>query len=289
MEFAPLTGDRLPKWIVHHADKALGREITPEAVALLAEAVGSDLAQLAVELEKLASYTTGDIDERAVSDVVGVRRGESLGDFLDAVAAKDVVTALGLIPIVMQLPKTTGVSIVMALTTQTLALAYGDAALASGVAQRNLFSELMTLLKDTGAYPGRPWGEAVTAWAKYTSRWSGAELDGRSSRCSPPMRRSRKRDSPLQNSFSPRWCSPSAAAPRSARPERRPFPPSDQCAVSPDVSPSCSSPCSARPRRAPHRVARRVPHSVRHRAEHQPHRRFRCPRPTRSFDARAGW
>jgi DNA polymerase III subunit delta len=177
VEFAPLTGDRLPKWIVHHAKTALGREITPEAVTLLAEAVGSDLAQLAVELEKLASYTTGAIDERAVSEVVGVRRGESLGDFLDAVAAKDVVTALGLIPIAMQLPKTTGVSIVMALTTQTLALAYGDAALASGVAQRNLFSELMTLLKDTGAYPGRPWGEAVTAWAKYTSRWSGAELD----------------------------------------------------------------------------------------------------------------
>jgi DNA polymerase III subunit delta len=177
VEFKTLDGNRLPKWIVYHAETALGRAITPEAVTLLIEAVGSDLPQLAVELEKLASYTTGAIDERAVSDVVGVRRGESVGDLLDAVAAKDTRTALALIPIVLQLPKTTAVSIVMGLTTQTLGMAYGEAALASGVSSRNLFSELMTLLKETGAYPGRPWGEAVTAWARHTSRWTAAELD----------------------------------------------------------------------------------------------------------------
>lgn len=177
VEFTPLTGDRLPKWIAYHAQTALGRTITPDAVTLLAEAVGNDLGQLAVELEKLASYATDTIDERAVSEVVGVRRGESLGDLLDAVAAKDARLALGLIPIVMQLPKTTAVSIVMALTTQTLAIAYGEATLASGIGQRGLFSELMSLLKDTGAYPGRPWGEAVTAWTKHTPRWTATELD----------------------------------------------------------------------------------------------------------------
>ena len=93
--------------MVHHSETVLGRGITPEAVTLLVEAVGSDLAQLAVELEKLASYASETIDERAVADIVGVRRGESAGDLLDAVAAKDANTALGLIPIVLQLPKTT--------------------------------------------------------------------------------------------------------------------------------------------------------------------------------------
>ena len=176
VEFAPLPADRLMKWITHYA-KTLGRDITADAATLLVEAVGSDLAQLAVELEKLASYTTDTIDERAVTDVVGVRRGESLGDFLDAVAAKDARVALELIPIVLQLPKTNAVSIVMALTIQTLGMAYGDAALASGVAQRALFGELMSLLKDTGAFPFRPWGEAVTAWAKHVTKWNAAELD----------------------------------------------------------------------------------------------------------------
>ena len=118
VEFAPLTGDRLPRWVTYHAQHTLGRTITAEAVTLLIEAAGGDLAQLAVELEKLASYSTEVIDEKAVADVVGVRRGESLGDLLDAVAAKDVRGAIGLIPIVLQLPKTNAVSIVMAARTQ---------------------------------------------------------------------------------------------------------------------------------------------------------------------------
>ena len=177
VEYAPLTGDRLPRWVSYHAQHALGRAITPEAVTLLVEAVGGDLAQLAVELEKLASYATTTIDEHAVGDVVGVRRGESLGDLLDAVAAKDVDAALGLIPIILQLPKTNAVSIVMALTVQTLALGFAEAALAAGTAPRGLFNELMALLKDTGAFPFRPWGEAVNAWTKHASRWTAAEID----------------------------------------------------------------------------------------------------------------
>ncbi|HKH93034.1 MAG TPA: DNA polymerase III subunit delta [Gemmatimonadaceae bacterium] len=177
VEFAPLTGDRLPRWVTYHAQHALSRTMTPEAVTLLLEAVGGDLAQLAVELEKLASYAPETIDERAVAAVVGVRRGESLGDLLDAVAAKDVNTALGLIPIVLQLPKTTAVSIVMAMTVQTLALGYGEASLASGTSPRGLFNELMALLKDTGAFPHRPWGEAVNAWTKHAAHWTAVEID----------------------------------------------------------------------------------------------------------------
>jgi DNA polymerase-3 subunit delta len=177
VEYAPLTGDRLPRWVTYHAQHALGRTVTPDAVALLVEAVGGDLAQLAVELEKLASYTNETIDERAVADVVGVRRGESIGDLLDAVAAKDVDAAIGLIPIVLQLPKTNAVSIVMALTVQTLALGFAEATLARGSSPRGQFNELMALLKDTGAFPFRPWGEAVNAWAKHAARWSAADID----------------------------------------------------------------------------------------------------------------
>jgi DNA polymerase-3 subunit delta len=177
VEFEPLTGDRLPRWVAYHAEHVLGRAITPEATTLLIEAVGAELSQLALELEKLSSYASETIDERAVADVVGVRRGESLGDLLDAVAAKDAATALALVPGVLQQPKTTAVSIVMNLTTQTLALAYGVAARDRGTPPRALFNEYMALLKETGAFPGRPWGEAVNAWTKYTDRWSATELD----------------------------------------------------------------------------------------------------------------
>jgi DNA polymerase-3 subunit delta len=177
VEFAPLTGDRLPRWVTYHAQHVLQRAITSEAVALLVEAVGGDLAQLAVELEKLASYAPKTIDEPAVAAVVGVRRGESLGDLLDAIAAKDAGAALELIPIVLQLPKTTAVTIVMALTIQMIGLGYGEATLAAGTSQRAVFNELMTLLKDTGVFPWRPWGEAVTTWTKHAPHWTAAEID----------------------------------------------------------------------------------------------------------------
>src|SRR3712207_1223 len=71
LEFEPLTGDRVPRWIKHHAEAELGTAITPEAVELLQSAVGSDLPQLALELDKLASYVGGNADGDADGDADG--------------------------------------------------------------------------------------------------------------------------------------------------------------------------------------------------------------------------
>jgi DNA polymerase-3 subunit delta len=179
VEFAPLTGDRLPRWIKHHATAELGATITPEAVELLQAAVGSDLAALAAELDKLVSYTNGAvIDEAAVTAVVGVRRGETLGDLLDRVARRDAAGALALLRHVLEQPKVTAVSVVMALATQMLALAWGEALRARGVSSSRLEGEYFGLLKGAnGAYTGRPWGEAVRAWSASTDRWDPASLD----------------------------------------------------------------------------------------------------------------
>src|SRR5579862_7023205 len=150
VEIAPLTGDRLDDWIT----KRVSVPITPEASALLQDAIGNDLAQLSGELDKLASYVHGlggdaVIDEAAVGAVVGITREETLGRLLDYVAARDAAGAVGVLPYVMAQPKTTAVSIIMALTTQTLALAY---AVSSG---RRGSNDFFTLLKETGAFPGR--------------------------------------------------------------------------------------------------------------------------------------
>ena len=177
VEFAPLTGDRVPKWVMYQAETVLGRIIHPAAVSLLVEAVGDDLSQLAMELEKLASYAPNVIDEAAVSHVVGVRRGESLGELLDAVATRDATTALALLPGVLQQPKMNAVLLGMHLATQTLALSYGAGARERGIPVRALYNEFMNLLKETGAFPGRPWGEAVNAWSKHSEHWSTEALD----------------------------------------------------------------------------------------------------------------
>jgi DNA polymerase III subunit delta len=180
LEFEPLTGDRVPKWITYHAETELGTPITPDAVALLQSAVGTDLPQLAVELDKLASFTGGGvIDEAAVAAIVGVRRGETLGAFLDAVGARDAVTALDLLPGILAQPKASAVTIVMALTAQTLAVAWARARRESGLASSRLMGELFGLLKEAGSvYTGRPWGEAVDAWARAAARPDEDDPDG---------------------------------------------------------------------------------------------------------------
>ena len=178
VEFAALSGERVPKWIVHHLSTHHHAAITPSATALLQAAVGDDLPQLAAELDKLASYSNGaEIDEEAVANVVGVRRGETLGDLLDRVAERNAVAALALIPHILSQPKTTGVSVVIALSTQMLAIAWGRAARDRGLSPAALEREFFGLLKETGAYPMRPWGEAAKSWATAVGRWNTAALD----------------------------------------------------------------------------------------------------------------
>ena len=180
LEFNFLTGDRIPKWISHHATNQLGIRISEPAVELLQAAVGSDLHQLAGELDKLASYVQGrgdEIGEDAVAAIVGVRRGETQADLLDAVADRNVSRALELVPHVLAQPKTTAVSVVMALSTQMLAISWGRARLDEGLSRARLTQEYFDLLKETGAFTGRSWGSATAVWARAAERWSRQALD----------------------------------------------------------------------------------------------------------------
>jgi len=181
VDFEPLTGPRVSKWITHYVEHELAARIEPDAVSLLQDAVGDDLGQLKMELDKLASYAgeRGEtIDEGAVGAVVGIRREETLGSFLDAVARRDVNAALKRLPALLQQPKLNGVQIVMALATQTLALAWGRAQRDRGTSAGRLTSEFYSLLKESpGSYTGRSWGEAVNCWASAVDYWTAGELD----------------------------------------------------------------------------------------------------------------
>jgi len=181
LQFEPLSGDRVPKWIAHHARSQLGLEITESAAELLQAAVGSDLHQLAGELDKLASYVegqSGEIGEDAVAAIVGVRRGETQADLLDAVADRNVARALELVPHILGQPKTTAVSVVMALSTQMLGIAWGRARLDEGVSRSRLSQEYFDLLRGTSAFTGRPWGSATAVWTRAADRWTRDALDG---------------------------------------------------------------------------------------------------------------
>jgi DNA polymerase-3 subunit delta len=180
LEFSSLSADRIPAWIRDHVTTQLGMKITPEAIELLQSAVGTDLHQLVAELDKLASYAHGrDIEERDVSAIVGVKRGETMADFLDQVAQRNAGRALELLPHVLAQPKTSAVQLVMALATQTIALAWGKARIDEGLSPGRLQGEYFGFLKQAGsAFTGRSWGSAAQAWAQWVNRWDHGSLDG---------------------------------------------------------------------------------------------------------------
>jgi DNA polymerase-3 subunit delta len=178
VDFQPLTDDKLSAWVAERAT-TIGVTIEPRAAELLCAATGNDLALLAGELEKLRSYTNGaGIDEAAVEAIVGVRHGETLGDLLDFVARRDSLRAITLLERVLAQPKTTGVSIVMALTTQTLAIGWGLAARERGLPQHQLEREFFGLLKENpSSLVGRPWTEGVKSWVHAMRHWDHAAVD----------------------------------------------------------------------------------------------------------------
>lgn len=179
VEYEPLSGARIPKWIVYYVEHDLHATISEGAVTLLQEAAGTDLAQLRIELDKVASFTNGGpINEAAVAAVVGVRPGETMGDFLDAVARRDATAALALLPNVLQQPKTSAVQMVMALTAQTLVTGWAQAARERGTHPARLNSELFDLLKTSGSvYTGRSWGEFVSTCARASDLWTARNVD----------------------------------------------------------------------------------------------------------------
>lgn len=174
LEYKPLEDADLVKWILHEAKTHCGTTITEGAATRLASYGGSDLALLAGELRKLASYS-GDqaIDEAAVEAITGVRPGVSLADLLDRAAARDATGAIAIVSDVLAQPKQSGVTTVMALTAQMLAIGWGVAAKARGLAQHRMESEFFGLLKaGGGVYTGRAWGDAVKCWARAVPKWS---------------------------------------------------------------------------------------------------------------------
>jgi DNA polymerase III subunit delta len=178
LQINAVSGEELSKWITKQTAEKFGATITPEAVSLLQSAVGDDAATLMMELDKAASYVLGGtIDKDVIEAVVGIRHGETSSDLLDAVAARDVTTAMALVGPVLALPKTTGVGLAMAFATQTAALGWGAAQRAKGVPLNRLAKDYFDLLKRTGAFPGRPWGEATAAWTKYVPKWTVAEAE----------------------------------------------------------------------------------------------------------------
>ena len=178
VEFPPLNEHQLHQWMARQVMLG-GSTITERASHLLHAAIGNDLSQLATEIDKLISFTKGkEIDEVAVTSAVDIRVGETLPDFLDCIVKRDGLGAGRLLPQILTQPKMNAVYLVMIITVHVLAIAWGHAKSAEGMSAGSLEREYFGLLKETGSgLTGRPWGEAIRAWAAAVPLWNMESLD----------------------------------------------------------------------------------------------------------------
>ena len=94
--FYPLFPERVPPWLQQHA-RQYGKRLTSEAAHQLQAIVGTDLRELASELEKLAVFVGGrdTIGAGDVENTLGPVRAGSVFDIAEAVGEKDLARALG--------------------------------------------------------------------------------------------------------------------------------------------------------------------------------------------------
>jgi DNA polymerase-3 subunit delta len=168
----------LRRWVDQRAQRA-GVGLEPQALEHLVRAVGPDLARLATELDKLAAAKGSDVTVSAeeVAQLVGVNRGETVEDWLEAVVARDLPRALGLTDAVLPQAGVTAVRMVMALGAELvgvrMARALADSGLSGGRLERAVFEQL----RRARPVGGRNWELQARMWAAAAERWSAVELD----------------------------------------------------------------------------------------------------------------
>ncbi len=174
--FEPLSAERVPRWVQHHAG-TLELTLAPDAAELLMGAVGNDLSTLARELEKLASLTAGTgrpVTAHDVTSLVGVRRGETVYDLVQAALERRVARAAQLVEPVLEQAGMSGVKILSLLGTHLVGTAVARAERDRGAAR--LEDAVFRQIQAVRPYGLRNWREEAARWATWSLEWSATDL-----------------------------------------------------------------------------------------------------------------
>jgi DNA polymerase III subunit delta len=176
VRFDPLPPERALKWMLRRAGQ-LGVTLEPEVAQHLVRAVGADLGALESELAKLASLPQDEpLTVERVGELVGIRHGETLWDWAEAVLDDQPARAIALLPRVLAQPGVSGVKLVTQLGTALVGVSLARSLLDKGARGSALENTLFrTLLKV------RPWGllgykEEAARWARWAPQWTVGRL-----------------------------------------------------------------------------------------------------------------
>lgn len=172
-----LPPERALRWVAHAAP-TIGVAVDPAAAELLVASVGADLSALRQELTKLASLVNGraaTTDD--VTTLVGVRRGETLHDLIDAALEPAPARAARLVEPVLQQSGMTGVRMVGALGTALVGAALARGELDRGTPRARLADALFRHLLAARPFGLRSYKVEAAQWATWGEHWTAVAID----------------------------------------------------------------------------------------------------------------
>jgi DNA polymerase-3 subunit delta len=174
-----LAAERVPRWLQHRAS-TLGVTLAADATELLLKAVGNDLSTLSRELEKLASLAAGaaarPVTADDVSNLVGVRRDETVFDLVEAALERRVARAAQLVEPVLEQAGMSGVKILSLLGTHLVGTALARAERDRGVHPARLPDTIHRQMQSVRPYGMRSYKDEAARWTAWSELWTGREL-----------------------------------------------------------------------------------------------------------------
>jgi DNA polymerase-3 subunit delta len=176
IECGALPAERAARWVLHRA-KGLDLAIEPAAAEHLVRVAGTALKPLELELEKLAALGDPDpVTAERIATLVGVRHGETVYDWRDAVLGDEPARAATLLGPVLGQAGVTGVRLLTLIGTSLAGLGATRSLYDDRVTGARLEGAAFSLLLRARPYGLLPYKEEARRWARWAPRWDSARI-----------------------------------------------------------------------------------------------------------------
>jgi DNA polymerase III subunit delta len=167
----PLPEERALKWLDRRA-RGLGVALPDDAARHLVRAVGGELASLAAELDKLAALPQDEaLTVERVGELLGVRHGETVFDWRDAVLEGRPGPAVTLLGPLLDQPGTSGVKLVTMLGTTMIGVGIARSYYDRRLRGRPLDDAVFNTIRRVRVFGLLGWGEEKSRWLRWAPAW----------------------------------------------------------------------------------------------------------------------
>ena len=174
----PLPAERAFEWLERRAG-GLGLTLQEDAARHLVRAVGGELAALAAELDKLAALPAGEpLTVERVGALVGVRQGETVFDWRDAVMEGRIGPAVRLLGPLLDQPGSSGVKLATMLGTTLVGVGVARAHADRRLRGKALDDAVFNAIRRYRVYGLLSWGEEKARWIRWAPAWPGGRVSG---------------------------------------------------------------------------------------------------------------